>query len=305
MIATATDPNRAARAAARLPATVPVPAELRRAAAWVSTRPAGPGPHQLRRVAESFGTDAGRYDRARPRYPEALVQRIVAESPGPHVLDVGCGTGIAARQFQAAGCRVLGVEPDARMAGFARRSGVEVEVAAIEVWDPAGRAFDAVVAAQSWHWVDPVAGAAKAAQALRPGGRLAVFWHVFQLPPEVWEAFAAAYQRAAPDSSFKFSLQPARQALDTYQVLFTKAADGIRAAGGFSGPQQWRFDWEQSYSREAWLDQMPTHGALTQLPPGKLPEVLAGTGAAIDAMGGSFTMPYAAVAVTAARTGTA
>ncbi|MGW3626958.1 methyltransferase domain-containing protein [Streptomyces sp. NPDC000880] len=31
-------------------------------------------------------------------------------------LDVGCGTGIAARQFQAVGCRVLGVEPDARMA---------------------------------------------------------------------------------------------------------------------------------------------------------------------------------------------
>jgi hypothetical protein len=36
---------------------------------------------------------------------------------------------IEARQFQAAGCKVLGVEPDARMADFARRSGVEVEVA--------------------------------------------------------------------------------------------------------------------------------------------------------------------------------
>ncbi|MCW2935319.1 MAG: hypothetical protein JWM19_6281 [Actinomycetia bacterium] len=29
------------------------------------------------------------------------------------------------------------------------------------------------VAAQAWHWVDPVAGAAKAAVVLRPGGRLA------------------------------------------------------------------------------------------------------------------------------------
>ncbi len=33
-------------------------------------------------------------------YPSALVERIVAASPGPDVLDVGCGTGIAARQFQ-------------------------------------------------------------------------------------------------------------------------------------------------------------------------------------------------------------
>jgi hypothetical protein len=43
-------------------------------------------------VAESFGSDAERYDRARPSYPAALVERIVAASPGPGVLDVGCDT---------------------------------------------------------------------------------------------------------------------------------------------------------------------------------------------------------------------
>src|SRR5580692_1845495 len=121
--------------------------------------------HRQRQVAESFGSDADRYDRARPSYPGAMVDRIVAASPGPDVLDVGCGTGIAARQFQAAGGRVLGVDVDARMAGLARERGLTVEVAKFEDWDPAGRAFDAVVAGQAWHWVDPVAGAAKAAQA--------------------------------------------------------------------------------------------------------------------------------------------
>jgi SAM-dependent methyltransferase len=266
-------------------------------------RPPGLEPHQHRQAAESFGTDAERYDRTRPRYPDAMVQRIVAASPGPAVLDVGCGTGIASRQFRAAGCEVLGVEPDARMADFARRSGIEVEVATIEAWDPAGREFDVVVAGTAWHWVDPVAGAAKAAQVLRPAGRLAAFWHVFQLPPDVGEALAAACGRVVPDSPFKLNLQPARQALDAYQVLITKATDGIRDAGGFSDPEQWRFDWEQSYTRDEWLDQLPTSGALTQLPAVKLKEVLDGVGAAIDAMGGSFTMPYATVAVTAARSG--
>jgi tetratricopeptide (TPR) repeat protein len=48
-------------------------------------------PHRHRQVAESFGADPGRYDRARPCYPGALVERIVAASPGPGVLDVGCG----------------------------------------------------------------------------------------------------------------------------------------------------------------------------------------------------------------------
>jgi SAM-dependent methyltransferase len=245
--------------------------------------------------------DAERYDRTRPHYPEALVDRIVATSPGTGVLDVGCGTGIAARQFQAAGCTVLGVEPDARMADFARLTGVEVEVATFEAWDPAGRAFDAVVAATAWHWVDPVVGAAKAAQVLRPGGRLAAFHHVFQLPPDLLQAFAAVYERVMPGSPFNF--QPMERAVEAYQALFTRAADGIREAGGFSEPEQWRFDWERTYTRDEWLDQLPTSGGLTRLPPDKLEEVLAGTGAAVDAMGGSFTMPYATITITATRTG--
>ncbi|MCX4670079.1 methyltransferase domain-containing protein [Streptomyces sp. NBC_01381] len=256
-------------------------------------------PHQYRHVAESFGSGAERYDRARPRYPQGLVDRIVAG--GPEVLDVGSGTGIVARQFQAAGCRVLGVEPDPRMAGLARQFGVEAEVATFEEWDPAGREFDAVVAGQAWHWIDPVAGAAMAARVLRPGGRLAAFWHVFQLPPELAQAQATVFRRVMPDSPFNVDALPKR-ALDVYQVMFDKAADGMRAVGGFSAPEQWRFDWEQSYGRDAWLDQLPTHGNLTQLPPDKLAKVLEGVGSAIDAMGGGFTMEYATVAVTAKRT---
>jgi len=266
-----------------------------------SPRPAAPAPelHQRRQVAESFGEDPGRYDRTRPPYPTALVERIVAASPGPDVLDVGCGTGIAARQFQAAGCRVLGVEPDARMAAFAWRSGTEAEVATFEAWEPAGRHFDAVIAGTAWHWVEPAAGAAKAARVLRPGGLLAPFHHVFQYPPEVLDALVTAYRQAAPDSPVDF--QSLRHALDAYQALFAKIADGIRQAGGFSEPEQWQYGWERTYTPMEWLDQLPTHGHLTLLPPDKLAAVLDSVGEAIDAAGGSLTMSYTTVAVTASR----
>ncbi len=259
-------------------------------------------PHQHRQVAESFGSDAERYDRTRPHYPDAMVDRIIAASPGPDILDVGVGTGIEARQFQAAGCKVLGVDSDARMADVARRSGVEVEVATFEAWDSAGRNFDAVIAGQSWHWVDPVTGAAKAAQVLRPGGRLAAFWNVGEPPPEATEAFAAVYNQVVPDALASRAYRRNTPALKGYSMLFTKAADGIRDAGAFGDPEQWQFDWEQSYTRDEWLDQLPTSGALTQLPSDKLADVLTGIGAAIDAMGGGFTMHYTAVVVTAART---
>ena len=243
--------------------------------------------------------DAERYDRARPRYPDAMVQAIVAASPGPIVLDVGCGTGIAARQFQAAGCRVLGVEPDARMAGLARRFGVEAEVAKFEAWDSGGRAFDAVVAGQAWHWVDPVAGAARAAQVLRPGGRLAVFWNSFRPPAGLGEAFAVVHRRVLPDSPLSRGVMPGPEA---YSALCTKAADGMRQAGAFTDSLEWRFDWDRSYTRDEWLDVVPTFGGFSLLPPAKQEELQAGIGAVIDAVGGSFTMGFTAVVATAART---
>jgi SAM-dependent methyltransferase len=236
------------------------------------------------------------------------VHRIVAATPspagsddtdGPHVLDVGCGTGIAARQFQAAGCRVLGVEPDARMADFARRTGIETEVAKFEDWDSAGRTFDAVIAGMAWHWVDPALGAAKAARVLRPGGRLAVFNYVFQPPPDLAEAFAAVYRRVLPDSPVYRRVLPG---LAAYSAFFAKAADGMRQTGSFGDPEQWRFDWARAYTRDEWLEQVPTFGGHSQFPPTQLAELLAGIGAAIDAVGSHFTMHYTAVAVTAART---
>jgi len=249
-------------------------------------------------MAESFGTDAERYDRSRPRYPDALVGRIVAESPGPDVLDVGCGTGIVARQLQAAGCRVSGVEPDARMADLARQHGIEIDVATFEAWDPDGRAFDAVVAGQAWHWVDPVAGAAKAAQALRTGGILAVFWNAAELPADLREAFAAVRRELAPELPDLGGMS----AVEAYLRMCARAADGVAAAGGFGDSRQWRFDWKQPCTRDQWLDQLPTTGFYTQMAPDKLASVLVRTGAAIDAVGGSFTIDYSTVALVATRT---
>jgi SAM-dependent methyltransferase len=250
-------------------------------------------PHQARRVAESFGADAGRYDRTRPRYPAALVDRIAVA--GRDVLDVGSGTGIVGRQLRAAGCRVLGVEPDERMAAFGRRRGVPAEVATFEEWNPAGRTFDAVVAGQAWHWVDPVAGAAKAAQVLRTGGLLAVFWNVFAPPPALAAAFGEVYERVAPEMPNLRSTPP----IEPYTRLADLAADGMR--GALAPPEEWRYDWEHTYPRDEWLDQVPTFGGHSLLAVAQLRALLAGIGAAIDAVGGRFAMRYTTLAVAAVR----
>jgi SAM-dependent methyltransferase len=252
-------------------------------------------------MAESFGADAERYDRARPRYPAEMIARILAAAPGPAVLDVGCGTGIVARQFQAAGATVHGVEPDERMADLARRFGLTVDVATFEDWDPAGRTFDAAVAGQAWHWIDPVAGAAKAARVLNPGGHLSAFWNALQLPPEMSAILVEALQRVIPDSPVDLSKAFAMSAVDLYASGLDKVADGMHQTNAFGAPERWRFDWEHTYTREEWLDQLPTFGVLTRLPPEKLAELVKAVEPALDNMGDTFTLPYSTLAITAPR----
>lgn len=253
--------------------------------------------HRARQVAESFGSEAERYERTRPTYPKAMVDGVLAVSEGREILDVGIGTGISPRSFREAGWHVVGVEPDERMAEYARRSGLEVEIAKFEDWDPAGRTFDLVIAGQAWHWVDPVLGASKAAKILRPGGRMALFWNVMSFPDAFDERFSAVYRRVLPE--FPFFRSGAPGGIGSYSPLLDQATAGIRGTGSFSEPEQWQFDWERTYTRDEWLEQVPTFGGHSQIPPEKLADLLEGIGEVIDAAGGTFTMGYAAVVLTA------
>jgi SAM-dependent methyltransferase len=258
----------------------------------------------IREVSEGFGTDAQRYHRARPDYPAALFERIAQSLPGAErsVVDVGIGTGIAAALLREAGLDVLGVEPDERMAALARAAGFTVEIARIEDWDPAGRAFGAMTAAQAWHWVDPVAGAAKAASALAPGGPLAVFWNSFIPPAEVNAAIGAVYARVMPlVAPSAPSLGGGMPGPDGYRQLCDRAADAMAASGAFGPPEHWRFDWSRDYTTAEWLDATATFGGWSRIPADGQREILDGIGAAIDNVGGAFTMGYATVGVAAAR----
>ena len=146
-----------------------------------------------------FDQQAEAYDRFRPTYPDAVIDELLGPVPaGLEVLDVGCGTGIASRQMAQRGAKVLGVELAPRMAEIARGHGVEVEIAAFEGWDAAGRTFDRVTSAQAWHWLDLPIATAKAATVLRPGGRLGLIWNTGCQPDDLADALEEVYARVVP-----------------------------------------------------------------------------------------------------------
>jgi len=240
----------------------------------------------------SFGADPDLYDRTRPSYPDALINRLLAGG-ARDVLDVGCGTGIVSRLFLSRGCRVLGIEPDDRMAAYARRSGLAVEAGRLEEWDAAGRSFDLLVAGQAWHWVDPEAGAVRALEVLRPGGQIGLFWNWAMHPPEVGEAFAAVYGRLAPG-------------LDDHSIVLGKGDDGrfgLAAGGlakaGFEQIEQAEIRWPATYTAAHWHDHLLTHSDHQTMDPANREPLLAAVDRLIeDQLGGSFTTTYRTVLVT-------
>lgn len=248
-------------------------------------------------MASAFGFDALRYDHARPRYPEAVIASILSRSPGFDVLDVGTGTGIAARQFHEVGCRVFGIDVDERMVAVARQSGIEADVAGFETWRPAGHMFDLVASGQAWHWIDPDIGARRAADVLRPGGLLAAFWNADELPEELAQTFADIFRELAP-TTLAARRWDVVSTLPGFSALCRRAADGMSATGAFRQIEQWQYPWDRSYSSDEWLELLLTMADVAELPSPTLEALTTTMGTAIEAAGGSFTIRYTTVVVT-------
>jgi len=237
--------------------------------------------------ASSFGANAELYDRSRPSYPAAMIDELVAEASPRHVLDVGCGTGLLGRSFVERGIAVLGVEPDPQMAEVARSHGLDVEVATFEAWDPKDRAFELLVAGQSWHWVDPERGARKAADLVARGGTVAHAWNVGGIDDELGAALGEVYAELAHGEAHP--LVPHRRA-DRSAPHGSETA--FTATGCFEGPEHGDYPWEHVYTTAEWLAQLETHSDHALMAPGERARLLEGVAGVLDARGGAFTMYY-------------
>jgi SAM-dependent methyltransferase len=91
------------------------------------------------------------------------------------------------------------IEPDERFAPLLTAIAAEHQTelhlitAAFEEAQLPDSHFDLVVAATAFHWVDPATGLTKVAQVLKPGGYVALWWHVFGDPDRADPFHEATY----------------------------------------------------------------------------------------------------------------
>jgi SAM-dependent methyltransferase len=257
-----------------------------------------------------FGEVAELYDKARPTYPPPLIDHLGAlAGPGGRALDVGCGTGKATVLLAERGLRGVGLEPDPEMAAVARRNLAPFPAWSVATGDfeeygagrPAGTGgaaaaaaaagaaaaaaagdFDLLTSAQAWHWLDPERRFQQAAQLLRSGGWLALFWNrTADDSSAVRRDVDAVYAELFPGLSHHGTLTAGRP-----------PAGSPPADAGFDDPV-WRvFPWVRRYTTSEWTDLAQTHSDHRMLAADQRRILLDRLSAVIDGHGGIYDHPY-------------
>lgn len=207
------------------------------------------------RLRTTFDEAADLYQDARPGYPEVLFDRLVqltGVGPDARVLEVGAGPGKATLPLLQRGLQVTAIEPAPALAARARinvaQHCAKVVQVRFEDWPGPWGVFDLVVAATSWHWVDPNRRYRLAAEVLRPGGHLATWSASHVFPPggdsffeeiqEVYEAIGEADPPGTP--------RPAPGELP-------EQTEEIEASGLFEVVAVEHLDWTVDYDTEDYI----------------------------------------------------
>jgi SAM-dependent methyltransferase len=221
----------------------------------------------------SFDAVAASYLANRPPYPAAAFDLVAARVPPPaDVLEVGPGPGLATLRMAERGYRIAAVELGERLAAEARRNlarydEVQVITGNFEDWQPPHpHAFDLLLAASSWHWIDPAVGYERAWLALRRGGWLALMANhprpgrIGSRSRTFWAATDAIYRRHAPELVRRRGWNPSR---------LPDQGAAIRRSGRFSAAERHIIAWGHTFDSDAYVALLNTYSDHRTLPAGR------------------------------------
>lgn len=121
------------------------------------------------------------YEKYRPIHPQSAIDTILSDSKIQTAADVGAGTGIGARLLADRGVRVFAIEPNADMRNAATsHERVEFLAGTAEQIALETASVDLVTSFQAFHWFDFDRSLQEFRRILKPGGRLALIWSLWE-----------------------------------------------------------------------------------------------------------------------------
>ncbi|MEM7716054.1 MAG: methyltransferase domain-containing protein [Cyanobacteria bacterium P01_A01_bin.68] len=172
-----------------------------------------------------FCEKAGNYNKYRPPYPDAVVNKILEGLTLNNqfvAADIGAGTGISARQIASKGIKVIAVEPNAAMREVAEsHQGVEWRNGTAEATNLPDASVDLITCFQAFHWFKPEPTLLEFRRILKPQGRLAVVFRDFNLDDEftrVYDQFICKFEESCPSGTLSYKIEPLKNNLD-FQYL--------------------------------------------------------------------------------------
>lgn len=143
----------------------------------------------MNETVERFSNRVENYVKYRPGYPADVLQLFRSEmnlDESSVIADIGSGTGISSKLFLENDNKVYSVEPNGAMRlaaeefleSFPRFTSTDGTAENTNLPD---NSIDFVIAAQAFHWFDPVKTRAEFKRILKPGGWLALIWNERQL----------------------------------------------------------------------------------------------------------------------------
>jgi SAM-dependent methyltransferase len=228
----------------------------------------------LHALVAGFADAADVYDRGRPGYPPAAVERIVAElgvPAGARVLDLGAGTGKLTRPLLAAGLDVVAVEPLDRM-----RAALAAAIGPVRALDgraeaiPLGDAsVDAAVCADAFHWFDGDRAAAELHRVVRPGGAVMALW-TFNDDDAPWGDEITAL------------LRPLWERTRHPGIVEGRRAEALERHGGFTPLRRGEVSFEDTIDRDATLAWFASFSVVGSLPDAERADMLERMAAILD-----------------------
>lgn len=150
-----------------------------------------------------YSKAAQAYNKVRPHYPAALIL-FVAEMTQlksySKILEIGCGPGTLTIDLAALNCSIRCIEPNPDFCELARRNcrqypKVLIEQSSFEKWPVETSAYEIVVSASAFHWIQPEIGYPKVASALCDNGYFVLLWNKVPQPSsDICDLFAEIYR---------------------------------------------------------------------------------------------------------------